>query len=72
MSHPAEAAAPGLSDDVLNQLIELGAEARTAHHKSQSDDGHAGTAAWERWHELREQMRAILARASAAQEGADK
>ncbi|HDR8930474.1 TPA: hypothetical protein QDA84_000468 [Burkholderia vietnamiensis] len=53
--------ADALTDAVLNQLIDLGAEAKGHQVKSMSNDGHAGTEAWEKWHELRDQMRAILA-----------
>ncbi len=57
-----------ITTSMLNRLIDLGGQASAAHAKSNSDDGAAGTEAAVRFFELREQMRALLAPAGAAQE----
>lgn len=52
--------------DLLNKLIHLGARAASAHAKSNSDDGHAGTAAYVEWRELRADMGELIRKAYAA------
>ena len=66
----APAAGAGPADELaelalLNKLIELGGKASYAHAKSNSDDGHAGTAAYVQWQELRAEMGELI-RAHAA------
>lgn len=51
---------------LLNTLIDIGARAMHAHAKSNSDDGHAGTAAHTQWHELRAEMGKLIRKAYAA------
>lgn len=68
---PAPAAVAGRLNeleelDLLNKLIHLGARAASAHAKSNSDDGHAGTAAYVEWSELRADMGALIRKAYAA------
>lgn len=52
--------------NLLNKLIHLGARAASAHAKSNSDDGHAGTAAYVEWSELRADMGELIRMAYAA------
>lgn len=54
---------------LLNRLIDLGAKAAGFHAKSNSDDGHAGTAAYVQWQETRAQMGELIRAAYAAQRG---
>ena len=68
---PAPAAAAGPLNELeelnlLNKLIDLGARAAAAHAKSNSDDGHAGTAAYVEWTELRADMRELIRKSYAA------
>ena len=68
---PAPAAVAGPLNELeelnlLNKLIHLGARAASAHAKSNSDDGHAGTAAYVEWSELRADMGELIRKAYAA------
>jgi hypothetical protein len=68
---PAPAALAGPLNELeelnlLNKLIHLGARAASAHAKSNSDDGQAGTAAYVEWTEIRAYMRELIRKAYAA------
>lgn len=70
-SQPAAGAVAGPVDDLaelalLNRLIELGSKAAGAHARSNSDDGHKGTAAYVEWQELRAEMGELIRTAYAA------
>lgn len=52
--------------NLLNKLIDIGARAASAHAKSNSDDGHAGTAAYVQWQELRADMGELIRKAYTA------
>jgi hypothetical protein len=48
------------TDELLNKLIELGAQAAMHNAKANSDDGHAGTEAQGKFYAVRNEIRALL------------